>query len=341
MIINNIKLNPYSIPFVKTFHTAGNSFEHREGVWVTVENESLVGIGEAAPLPGFSEENLQDVNYAIEGFKYAVQNEDIDLEELFTLIAIHSEGVPSVRFALETAIFDILSIKNNIPLAEYINPNCNKNISINGIYGLHLPEDGFKIIKVKVGSMNLFDEIERMDNISSLFGKDVQFRLDLNGALDLAKAIRFCKEMERYNIEFIEQPLPADSLEDVAELRYHTSIPIALDESLTNIKSAREIIDFQAADIFIIKPMISGGFSESNEIINLAKSEKIRSIITTSLESYIGQYACLHLTAANDISESCGLSTGNFLNDKNISFQINDGVASIFNKPGLGVELNL
>ena len=147
--------------------------------------------------------------------------------------------------------------------------------------------------------------------------------------------------MEKFNVDYIEQPIMKDNLEDLSELRYHTEIPIALDESLTDFISAESIIEMQAADIFIIKPMISGGFHESGKIINLAISENIRTIITSSLESIIGQAACLHLASAHEISEACGLANDYLLNKDNASLTINAGVANIPNKNGLGFKLSL
>ena len=121
--------------------------------------------------------------------------------------------------------------------------------------------------------------------------------------------------MEKFNIDYIEQPLPAEALEDLAELRYHTDIPIAVDESLTDFQSAEKIIEEQAADVFIIKPRVSGGFTECKKIINLARKENIRTVITSSFETAIGRSACLHLTAANEITEVCGLATGCLLSE--------------------------
>ena len=73
-----------------------------------------------------------------------------------------------------------------------------------------------------------------MNQISSLYNPEVKFRIDINGQFDLVKAIRFCKSMEQFNIEYIEQPLPKEELEDLSGLRMHTEIPIAVDESLTD-----------------------------------------------------------------------------------------------------------
>ncbi len=321
---------------MKPLQTSGMTYTHREGVWLQLKCANFTGVGEAAPLPGFSTETLKEVHYALEGYHQAIDGEDLDREELFLLINIHSQNTPSVRFAIETAIYDILAKEEELPLARYLNANAKSKIAVNGLAGVHQPGDGFTVMKVKVGFRNLFDEIENLEYLTQSFGDDIQFRLDCNGAFDLPQAIRFCKEMEKFNIDYIEQPLPATNLEDLAELIYHTEIPIAVDESLTDFQSAEKIIDEQAADVFIIKPMVSGGFTECKKIINLARTENIRTVITSSLETAIGRTACLHLALANDISEACGLTTGDLLSDKKDLEQIHNGLIRILDKPGLG-----
>ena len=339
MKISHFKVTPFSIPFVKPLQTSGMTYTHREGVWIKLKCANFTGVGEASPLPGFSRETLKDVHYALEGFHQAIDGEDFEMDELFSLIEVHSQNIPSVRFALETAIYDILAKEEELPLAEYLNTNAEFGIAVNGLAGVHLPGDGFSVIKVKVGFRNLFDEIENMEYLTKSFGEDIQFRLDANGAFDLPKAIRFCKEMEKFNIDYIEQPLPADNLEDLAELTYHTEIPIAVDESLTDFQSAEKIIEEQAAHVFVIKPMVSGGFTECKKIINLARTENIRVVITSSLETSIGRTACLHLALTNEITEACGLATREVLNEGKPTQPIQGGKIAISNSPGLGVDL--
>ncbi len=339
MKVGHFKVTPFSIPFVKPLQTSGMTYTHREGVWIKLKCANFTGVGEASPLPGFSRETLKEVHYALEGFHQAIDGEDFEMDELFSLIEVHSQNIPSVRFALETAIYDILAKEAELPLSKYLNTNAEFGIAVNGLAGVHLPGDGFSVIKVKVGFRNLFDEIENMEYLTKSFGEDIQFRLDANGAFDLPKAIRFCKEMEKFNIDYIEQPLPADNLEDLAELTYHTEIPIAVDESLTDFQSAEKIIEEQAAHVFVIKPMVSGGFTECKKIINLARTENIRVVITSSLETSIGKTACLHLALANEITEVCGLATGALLNEGKVTQPIEGGKIAISDSPGLGVDL--
>ena len=339
MKISQFTVTPYSIPFVKPLQTSEKTYIHREGVWLQLQWEDNTGVGEAAPLEGFSQENVKEVQYALEGFHQAIDGVSFDSDDLLSLVNIHTEGIPSARFALEMAVFDLLAQEEKKPLALYLNPHATTEIAVNGISGIHMPGDGFKVIKVKVGFRNLFDEIEHLVMLTQSFGKDILFRLDVNGAFDLPQAIRFCKEMEAFNIDYIEQPLPAEELVDLAELSYHTEIPIAVDESLTDYSSAEKIIENQATDVFVIKPMVSGGFTESKKIINLAKEENIRIVITSSLETNIGRMACLHLAAANEITDACGLSTGVLLNEDTTSPVIENGLIQIPDIPGVGLEL--
>ena len=67
--------------------------------------------------------------------------------------------------------------------------------------------------------------------------------------------------------------------------------------------------------------------------------ENIRVIVTTSLETTIGRMACLHLAAANEISEPCGLSTGALLNEDTKAPIIENGMMQLSKIPGMGMEL--
>ena len=339
MRVDKLSVVQYSIPFTKTFKTSGNEYNFREGIWLQIFSNEFVGIGEVAPLVGYSFESLKEVHYALEGFKQSIFGVDLEYEEFFSLIEVHSESLPSLRFGLETALNDILAKQNNLSIAKYLNSNANNEINVNGLSNIHPPNKGYKVIKVKVGYRNLFDEIENMENLSKLYGNKVSFRLDCNGVYDLSQSIRFCKEMEQFNIDYIEQPMPAIELEDLAELRYHTQIPIALDESLLDFRSAEKIIEYQAADVFVLKPMITGGYIESAKIIDLAKDEDIRTVVTSTLETFVGRMSCLHLALANEISEVCGLATGDLLKE-NSPILINNGKMAILPAKGLGLEID-
>jgi len=335
--VESYKLIPFSIPFVKPFKTGKETLYYRKGIWVNIQYKNYYGWGEASPLASFSKDSIEDADNSLKRFFKKISNSNLEIEEILSLARGVTKKSPSALFAIETAFFDLFAQMKNKPLAFYLNSKAIDQIKVNGLSTIHSPDDNYKVIKLKVISSNLFVNLEKIENLSNLFGNDVCFRLDINGGFDLTQAIRFCKEMENYNIDYIEQPIEKHALEDLAELRNHTAIPIALDESLIDIIDAEKIIENQSADVFIIKPMMSGGFKQSRMIMDLAKQESIRTIITSSLETHIGLMACMHLASANELNEYCGLSAGYLLNQKKLSYKVKNSSIKIPSLPGLGL----
>src|SRR6185503_10712419 len=80
-------------------------------------------------------------------------------------------------------------------------------------------ESGFTTLKLKAGAERETDVlVERVREIRLAIGPDVRLRLDVNGAWDLATAEERLEAVARFDIEFVEQPLPAHDLEGLATL---------------------------------------------------------------------------------------------------------------------------
>ena len=94
----------------------------------------------------------------------------------------------------------------------------------------------------------------------------------------------------------------------------------------------------QSADILVIKPMVVGAYDEVQTIINLAKENDIKCIITNMLDGAINRMACMHIASANQIVEACGLSADNlFTSDLSyMTPEIINGSISISKLNGLG-----
>ena len=330
MKVTEFSIIPYSVSIVTPLNTSKGKYSHRDGLIIKITTDEFSGYGEAAPLPGFSKEGLKETAYAIESFHQAIiGNGEASIEELLRIVSVYAEGNPSAIFGIETAILNLASAMKNQNLSTYLSLDSLKSVVANGISGIHTPVENYSTIKVKVGFRNLWDEIENMKNLTAEYGNKISFRLDANGQLDLPKAIRLCKELERFNIEYMEQPLPANQLEDLAELRFHTEIPIAVDESLTDINSAKLIIEEQAADVFVIKPMLTGRIKDCEIIINMARENNINPIITSTLETVVGTNTCIQIAAANQIESPCGFALG--LVDSE-SFYKEAGLSALYNQ---------
>ncbi len=341
MNITSIETFPYTLSMKQNFVTSKNTFSTRKGYIIKIKSNKFVGYGDVCPLPNFNCEKIKDTLYGIEQLKSALLGYNaIDENEIFDMMEVYLSELPSGQFGFNTALIDLKSKIAGLPFAKYLNKYHNKKIYSNGLESLHSPNDKFKIIKVKVGYKNLFDELEHLEQLKNKFGGNIKFRLDANGCFDLPKAIRFCKEVEKYNIDYIEQPLSKHSYDDLYELSLHTKLNIALDESVTDINSIKKIIETNSANILIIKPMVVGSFKKIKDLINLANNNNLEIIITSSLESNVGLTASIHLASAFNINNHCGFSTSNIF-EKNFKSPINiiNGEIQIPDNPGLGISL--
>ena len=340
MIFKEILILPQSYKLASQFSSSINHASRDSWIVQITDINNFKGYGEASPLPEFNSETFEMAGYALEGFKLAVSNsaEDFEIEELLILIEAHTYDASSACFALQTAIYDILSQQKQLSLSKYLNPNAFSHLEINGLYQLTTHEN-YKFIKLKCGFRNLYDELELIQKLTDQYESKVSFILDLNQNYDLSKAIRFLKEVSKFNIAYIEQPLKKDNFEDLIELRFHSKIPIALDESVSDINSINNILHHNAADIIIIKPQSIGDFTKIKKAVTLIRDAGKKVTITSSLEGKIGRFASMHLAAANQIENPCGLALEKIFSHENSEFPlIYNGQITVPQKYGLGCK---
>ena len=311
MKITDIKIEEYKKTFIAKTNLGKKKFEARRGWYIRVYSDDLYGLGEAAPVPSISLESNEDVGYALDGFKIALDgiNYDVALEELLLLADTHGFNVPAARFAIESAAYDLFSKAENKSIAQYLNPNYLDMININSIYSNRSTIDvnNTKVLKIKISERNIFTIRDMIDDILIAYSEGVKLRIDFNENLDLPRAIRVCKELKEYNIDYIEQPLSREKISDFYDLRMSTDIPIGVDESLTDFDSVNKIIDEGAADVLVVKPSTIGGFQDLKKIVNFSENERLRLVVTSAFETSVAQFYILHLIAALNISEHCGI----------------------------------
>src|SRR5690606_20409053 len=134
---------------------------------------------------------------------------------------------------------------------------------------------GFTILKVKLGK-DLEEDIERMAKLREKFGNYFKIRIDANQGYDVAQTIDFYERTKKYNIELIEQPLPAKAIAEMKSLPDHIKKIVAADESLISPIHAMELVKPPfASGIFNIKLMKCGGVSQGLKIADIAQYEGV------------------------------------------------------------------
>ena len=202
---------------------------------------------------------------------------------------------------------------------------------------------GFKVLKLKVGSLHFSEELDLLRWIRSDFGSDdLEIRLDANGAWTPEEARLKMEQFSSYFIHSIEQPIAAGQIEAMAELCADSVIPVALDEELIGLSEAHERSELLARirpSYIILKPGLLGGFSVAEHWIALAENYKAGWWVTSALESNVGLSAIAQWTRQLGVTRHQGLGTG-ALYTNNISSPLQMSGEQLWYRPEMGWDLH-
>ena len=298
-------------------------------IWlVTISDGERIGVGECAPLPNLSCDDIPNYTEVLRRFCDEVERTgELDTEAL--------RDYPSMLFGLETALMDVrckmedgrsLLFDNAFSRGEV-------GIPINGLVWMGSFEEmrerieqklaqGFHCVKLKIGAIDFDAELELIKRIRERFSlHEVELRVDANGAFPFEEALYKMELLSQYALHSIEQPIKAKQWANMAELCRESPLPIALDEELIGVNDPdqkRQMLNIIRPRYIILKPSLHGGMMGVREWIDIANDMGIGSWITSALESNIGLNAIAQLTAdiyGPHIRMPQGLGTGQLFTD--------------------------
>lgn len=253
-ILKNVNFTcfPHLLDFKFEAGTSRGKMTKKETFIIRAEEKNSPGIhgwGEAGPLAGLSVDDIPDFDKYTQKLCGDLSGLDIMGEETDILYWVASHipsGLPSLRFAFETALLDLYhrGIKKifDCPFFESRKP-----IPINGLIwmgdrqfmleqiDLKLKE-GYRCIKMKIGAINFEQECELLNYIRTRFDdSQLTLRVDANGAFHSDNVMEKLDQLSRYNIHSIEQPIKAGQLKAMKAICASSPIPIALDEDRKSV----------------------------------------------------------------------------------------------------------
>ena len=302
------RLLRYHSPIV----TAHGTVEDRWTVLLTlVDEDGNIGMGEAAPLAGFTSDTVEAAESALRGWA-ADETDDGDPPASVT-----------ARAAIDSALLDLGARIAGTTVHRLLAPESPDRLAVSALVTGGSPAAiatsaaaavaaGHATVKVKVGTHGIHGDVDRVSAVRSRIGPDVRLRLDANGAWGVGEALRHLDRLAAFDIEFVEEPVAG--LDDLAEVRLSSPIPTAVDESARTVDDVSRAVEMGAADLVVLKPSAIGGPLEAARAAAIVRSAGLDVVVTSLMEGSVGIRAAAHLASAiGALDPAPGLATASLL----------------------------
>lgn len=356
MKIEKIEIFNVNFPLIKPFIVSYAAYPTMPSIIVKVTtDEGFVGWGESVPDEHVTGETYESTNQVL---KYSLAPKMIG-ENPLLFEKIHDrmdqvmKGAPAAKAAIDIACFDLAGKKFGIPVYQLIGGRFHEKFPITHVLSIGEPEamadeaeekvkEGYRSFKIKVGR-DVQSDLERIQAIRKRVGEKVAIRVDVNqGWRNSANAFKALRKLEVLGVDWLEQPVFADDIDAMVEIKEKTTVPLMIDEGMCNARDMKEIIAKRAADLVNIKLMKCGGIYPAVKLAAMAEMAGIECQIGSMLESSIGSAAGFHVAFSKKIIRSVEL-TGplKFKTDiGDLKESYNVPYIQLNHRPGLGVEVD-
>lgn len=198
---------------------------------------------------------------------------------------------------------------------------------------------GAKAVKMKIGGASIAEDLDRIDAVREVIGKDCKLLVDANNAYNRIDALKMGRELDKRDIYWFEEPLSPDDLEGSAELVRKLDTPIAVGENEYTKWGFKQIMDANAAQIINADALVLGGITEWKKVADMAQAYHV--LVAPHGE----QEVHVHLVSAvanGLIVEYYDDNTNALLSTMFKEHMVldKDGNVTPSNKPGLGVDID-
>lgn len=323
--ITDVLIDIIQLPLKKSYSMAGMDYSNVKyhGVLVRVRTaDGVEGLGEVFMTPGWygPDTPLSYVYLIKKVFGPAIIGESVfNISKIIQLMdKLWHLGNNWTKSVLEQALYDAAAKTINRPLVDLLGGKVRDRFPLVGGVGTDSPEEmaktsrayvdrGFKTIKLKIGSReNLSLDVDRVRLVREEIGSDILIRVDGNGVYDVHDSIRLIRQIEKYDLDHVEQPIAEWDLEGMARIRKAIDVPLLADESVHTPLDAYRTIKAEAADAIKIKLAKCGGFQKAQEIIAICKAAGVEVILGNGIGTSAAALAELALACANPAVKPAG-----------------------------------
>ncbi len=355
MLIQELKATTVSVPFTEPEVWAGGPRPCITSIIVeVVTDEGIVGIGEALPAPSPEVtltilKSIADLIVGESPFQIErIVNKVYSVGGLYPFATMGNCAIGGV----EMALWDILGKAVGKPVHSFFGGSLRTEVSF--MYFVQRKElnemaddakravgMGFRTIYTKVG-LDYESDIKVVKALREAIGLQARLRVDANEAWSPGTAVRILREMEPYDLEYIEQPIPMSDIEHLKVLRMRTCIPIAANQSSWTNRDLYKVLAAGAVDVVMTDPHQAGGLLAFKKAAGIAEAAGVPIVFHSFGPLAITTYAAMQVIAS---------STNFILDNQTYNHMLSDDVVVQLPKfeqgrlklpeaPGIGIELD-
>jgi L-alanine-DL-glutamate epimerase-like enolase superfamily enzyme len=321
-----------------TWTTTMSSSSYRDTLHVAYQRDGITGHGEGAPIVRYKED-AESARRAVESVRGLLLAADpMQFSKTMSEIFSRVKGEWAGKAAMDIALMDWVGQKLGIPLYSYFGLDPKDAPLTTFSIGIDTPEitkqktaeaADYPVLKVKVGLATDEPTIEAVRSVTKK-----PLRVDANeGWKDKEEAVRKINWLEKQGVEFIEQPLPAEMIEETRWVRSRVHIPIIADEACQHASDIPKLKE--AYDGVNVKLDKSGGVLEAYRMLQIARALGMKTMLGCMISSSVTVTAAAHLSPLVDYADL----DGNLLiaNDPYRGVRVEKGRLILPHKPGLGL----
>ncbi len=249
-------------------------------LYLTLDNGET-RIGEVVPLAGYSSESPEDVLHSAESWLPHLIGQNIEnaRQSIASQIALAPCASSLILSALDASLMSDDRHKTHQPCVPcvYATSSTDSEIEQTVKQAISL---GYKTIKVKIGT-NLEEDLAALPKLQRVLSPEIRVRFDANQAYTWEDAYCFLTAVEEQLsevTELVEQPLPPDAWDEVASLSSKTTIPLMLDESISNLDDVTRAAKV-GCQLIKLKLCKQGGVQELLQLATYATTIGLKVVI--------------------------------------------------------------
>lgn len=351
MKITKLTTRLVNVPLPKSIGTSIHKMTSVGCVLVFVETDQGI-IGESYIFT-INAARLKAFNEMVLGFAHTVVGKDIwhsaaIAQSIWDEInpTGHKGATISALSAIDTAVWDAVGKAAEKPL-HHLFGACRDRVDAYASGGLWLSapidelqqeaqsfiEQGFRSMKIRLGSARLADDLARVAAVRDVVGPDIELLTDANQAFTPKQAIRAARALEAYDISWLEEPVAYWDLKGHADVRRAVDMRIASGESEYTRHGMRAMIEADSVDVLMPDLQRIGGLTEFRRVAALAQAYDL----PISTHIFTEYSLCIAGSAPNCISVEHMPWVSNLFNEQMV---IENGQVLIPDRPGTGFSFN-